>query len=393
MFQGADKMKEVRSCLTDDERDLYSEGMNERPDVFYMKRAIRLARLGRGKTSPNPMVGAVVVRDGKIAGEGYHHAPGEAHAEILALKAAGDRAKGGTLYTTLEPCCHTKKRTPPCTEAIIQSGIKQVVSAMKDPNPMVYGKGFESLKRAGIKVVYGLLRIEAEQLNEVFIKYMKIGRPFVTLKAAMTLDGRIATASGESKWISGEKSRKDVDKLRAEADGVLVGIGTVLADDPMLILRKAKGKNPMRIVIDPHLKTPLQSKLVTTAESTPVHLLTTSSAPPYQIELMQSAGVSVTALPDEGGQIRFGVILDCLGKIGVTHLLIEGGSGVNGMALRSGLVDRVIFYIAPMFLCGGDALGVVGGKSISKLSEAVSLEGVKIRRMGDDLRVEGRVKK
>ncbi len=379
-------------CLTDDQGALYSEGMSEKPDAFFMKRAIRLARLGHGKTRPNPMVGAVVVRDGKVVGEDYHHAPGEPHAEVLALQAAGDRARGATLYTTLEPCCHINKRTPPCTNMIIESGIKQVVSAMKDPNPMVYGKGFEALKRAGIKVVYGVMQAESEKLNEVFIKMMKVGRPFVTLKAAMTMDGRIATASGESKWISGEKSRKDVDKLRATADGVLVGIGTVLADDPMLALRKVKGNNPMRIVVDPYLKTPLQSRLVRSAENIPVFILTTQNASPHQLKSMETAGVKVKVLSDMGGEISFGDILECLGQAGVTHLLVEGGGHINGMALRSGLVDRIIFYIAPIFLCGEDAVGVVGGKAISQLNKAISLEDVKIRRLGNDLRVEGRVK-
>jgi len=201
--------------------------MSQSHDVLYMKRVLRLARKGRGMTSPNPMVGALVVSSGKVVGEGYHHAPGEPHAEILALSEAGNRAVGATIYTNLEPCCHTKKRTPPCTKAIIKSGIRQVVSAMKDPNPLVYGKGFEQLKNSGIKVTHGLLLPEAKTLNEAFIKHKTTGRPFVTLKAAMTLDGRIATASGESRWISGEKSRAEVDRLRAEVDAVLVGIGTV----------------------------------------------------------------------------------------------------------------------------------------------------------------------
>lgn len=383
----------MRPRLTDDSRALYSATMSEEKHTFYMKRALRLARRGREKTSPNPMVGAVVVREDQVVGEGYHHAPGEPHAEILALRSAGDQAKGATLYTTLEPCCHTNKRTPPCTAAIMESGISQLVSAMQDPNPLVCGKGFEMLEKAGIHVRRDVLRSEAERLNAAFMKYMKSGRPFVTLKAAMTLDGRIATASGESKWISGEKSRKEVDRLRAEADGVLVGIGTVLADDPMLRLRRVKGRNPLRIVIDPYLKTPLHAKLVTTAESTPTLLLTTAKAPAHQIEQMKSAGVRVDLLCDEAGIIPFEAILTHLGKIGITHLLIEGGGGVNGAALRSGGVDRVIFYIAPRLLCGEDAVSVVGGRAIPNLSGALSLEGVKIKRMGEDIRVEGNLKK
>lgn len=339
------------------------------------------------------MVGAVVVRDDAVAGEGYHHAVGEPHAEVLALAVAGARAKGATLYTTLEPCCHTKKRTGPCTDVIIQSGITRVVSAIKDPNPMVFGKGFEMLQQAGIEVVHGLLQTEAAQLNEVFIKCMSTGMPFVTLKAAMTLDGRIATASGASKWITGEKARKEVDHLRAEADGVLVGIGTVRTDDPMLNLRTVKGVHPMRIVIDPMLNIPLSSKLVTTALVTPTLVLTTNKAALERIAFLSTAGVRVTVLPEQNGMILFEDILNHLGKIGITHLLIEGGAGVNGMALRSALVDRVIMYISPRFLCGSDALGVVTGKAMSHLDAAIALEHVKVRRVGGDIRVEGRLRK
>lgn len=358
-----------------------------------MKRAIRLARTARGKTSPNPMVGAVIVRNGKIIGEGYHHAAGKPHAEVLALQAAGERAKGGTLYTNLEPCCHTMKRTPPCTEAIIRSGIGHVVSAMKDPNPMVYGKGFETLRVAGIEVAEGLLFDEAAQLNEAFIRWTTSGRPFVILKAAMTLDGRIATASGESKWISGRRARREVDQLRADVDGVMVGIGTVLADDPMLVLRQIKGKNPTRIVIDPELKIPFASKLVASVSAAPILLLTSSKAPSQKTALLQERGIQVICLTEQDGVIPFDLILDHLGKIGMASLLIEGGGMLNGIALRSGLVDRVIFHIAPKFLCGEDALGVVTGKAISDLSSAIALERVKIRRMGEDIRVEGSLRR
>jgi len=358
-----------------------------------MKHVLRLARKGRGLTSPNPMVGALVVREGKVVGEGYHHAAGEPHAEVLALEEAGRRAVGATIYTNLEPCCHTEKRTPPCTEAIIQSGIRHVVSAMKDPNPMVYGKGFERLRDAGIEVVDELLLSEAEALNEVFIKHKTTGRPFVTLKAAMTLDGRISTASGESRWISGKKARAEVDRLRAEVDAVLIGIGTVLADNPMLKLRKVKGKNPIRIVIDPQLKIPMTFHLVSNLESTETLILSTEGASAEKMQVLRDKGVTVVPLPDEQGMISFETILDHLGRRGLTSLLIEGGAGVNGMALRSGLVDRVIFYIAPKFLCGDDARGVVGGKAIGTLSSALSLENLKVRRLGEDIRIEGRIRK
>lgn len=362
-------------------------------DLLYMKRALRLAKKGRGRTAPNPMVGAVVVLQGKIVGEGYHHAAGKAHAEILALAAAGPLTKGATLYTTLEPCCHTKKRTPPCTEALIKSGVVRVVSAMKDPNPRVSGKGFKQLKDAGIQVEQGLLREAAEVLNEVFMKNMETGQPFVTLKAAMTLDGRIATASGESKWISGERARLEVDRLRAEADGVLVGIGTVLADDPMLRLRKTKGKNPIRVVLDPHLKIPLSSRLVETARETPTVILTTEAAAASQGKVLEGKGVLVRKIVLQGKEMPFKVILHDLAKQGITHLLVEGGGGVNGIALRSGCVDRVIFYISPRFLCGADAKGVVTGTALPSLALAPTLKNMTVRRMGNDIRIEGRLGK
>ncbi|VAX28935.1 Diaminohydroxyphosphoribosylaminopyrimidine deaminase / 5-amino-6-(5-phosphoribosylamino)uracil reductase [hydrothermal vent metagenome] len=362
-------------------------------DLLYMKRALRLAKKGRGRTAPNPMVGAVVVLQGKIVGEGYHHAAGKAHAEILALEAAGPLVKGATLYTTLEPCCHIKKRTPPCTEALIKSGVVRVVSAMKDPNPRVSGKGFKQLKDAGIQVEQGLLREAAEFLNEVFMKNMETGQPFVTLKAAMTLDGRIATASGESKWISGERARLEVDRLRAEADGVLVGIGTVLADDPMLRLRKTKGKNPIRVVLDPHLKIPLSSRLVETARETPTVILTTEAAAPLQGKALERKGVLVRKIALQGKEMPFKVILHDLAKQGITHLLVEGGGGVNGIALRSGCVDRVIFYISPRFLCGADAKGVVTGTALPSLALAPTLKNMTVRRMGNDIRIEGRLGK
>jgi len=363
--------------------------MSVRPDRVYMKRAMRLARMARGKTSPNPMVGAVIVRNGEIVGEGYHHAAGKPHAEVLALEAAGEAARGGTLYTNLEPCCHRGKRTPPCTEAIIQSGLAHVVSAIQDPNPKVSGKGFKALREKGIKVHEGLLEAEARQLNEAFIRFITSGRPFVLLKAAMTLDGCIATASGESKWISGVPARREVDRLRADADGVMVGIGTVLADDPMLMLRRIKGENPLRIVVDPRLRIPFASKLVTSISMAPLLLLAGPKASSEKIDRLRDQGVQVLCLEEDGGILPFERILAHLGRLGMVSLLIEGGGRLNGIALRSGMVDRVIFYIAPKLLCGEDAKGVVGGQAIPRLASALTLAHVKIRRLGEDLRVEG----
>ncbi len=367
--------------------------MPDSTDARYMKQAIRLARRGRGKTSPNPMVGALVVKNGEVLGEAYHHEAGKPHAEVLALAKAGKGAKGATLYTNLEPCCHTEKRTPPCTDAIIGSGIRRVVAAIKDPNPRVLGKGVDKLLWAGIEVVEGLCAAEAEALNAAYIKHARTGHPLVILKAAMTLDGRIATASGESQWISGKRARLEVDRMRAYADAVLVGIGTVLADNPMLTLRRLKGKNPLRIVIDPQLKIPLQSNLVTTVSSAGTLIYTTLKAPSKKIKQLQEKGLQVVALTMQKGSIPFEHVLDDLGKRGIMNLLIEGGGGVNGIALRSKSVDRVIFYIAPKMLCGDDAISVASGKALKMLSDAVILEELKWRQVGEDLCLEGRIRR
>lgn len=362
-------------------------------DLYYMQRALRLARKGRGKTSPNPMVGAVVVKNGAVVGEGFHPGPGAPHAEAIALSKAGKRAKGATLYTNLEPCCHTEKRTPPCTEAILESGIRRVVAAMTDPNPLVAGRGFGLLRKAGVEVMEGVLREEAERLNEIFIKYITTQKPFVILKVATTLDGRIATATGSSRWITGEAARWEVHRLRSEVDAVLVGIGTVLADDPMLTARRPGMKNPTRIVLDPHLKIPLKAKLVASVSEATTLLVTTASAPSEKIRTLEKRGVRVALLPHAKGKISFELLFERLGKEGITSVLIEGGGIVNGMALRAGVVDKAIFYVAPKLLCGEDARSAVAGKSVPALDDALILEEVRIRKVGGDFCIEGYLKK
>ena len=362
-------------------------------DIDYMKRALRLARKGRGRTAPNPMVGAVVVKNGAIVGEGFHPGPGAPHAEVIALSKAGARAKRATLYTTLEPCCHTEKRTPPCTEAILRSGIRRVVAAMTDPNPLVAGRGISLLRKAGMEVAEGVLREEAERLNEVFIKHITTRKPFVILKAAMTLDGRIATAEGASRWITGAAARLEVHRLRSEVDAVLVGIGTVLADDPMLTARRPGMRNPIRIVIDPHLKISLKAKLVASVSEAPTLVVTTALASSEKLRKLEKEGVQVMLLPHSKGKISFDDLFERLGKGGITSVLIEGGSRVNGMALRAGVVDKVIFYIAPTLLCGEDARSAVGGRSIPALDDALRIDDIQIRKVGEDLRIEGYPKK
>lgn len=363
--------------------------MPEEADKIYMKRALRLAQRARGKTAPNPMVGAVVVKDGTVVGEGFHPRAGAPHAEVLALAEAGEQARGATLYTNLEPCCHTDKRTPPCTDAILKSGLRRVVAAAADPNPKVAGRGLALLGRAGIEVAEGLLRHEAERLNEVFIKYVTTGRPFVILKAAITLDGRIATAKGASRWISGEAARREVHRLRSEVDAVLVGIGTVLADDPLLTARRRGRKNPLRVVIDPDLKMPLQSRVVASISEAPVLAVTTSRAALAKSARLERSGVDVLRLPHRKGMISLPLLFERLGERGIASVLIEGGGVVNGAALRAGAVDKVIFYIAPKLLAGDDARSVVSGKAFSSLEDAILLGGMSVRKIGDDLRVEG----
>ncbi len=383
----------------------------EQEDQYYLRRTLLLAKKGEGKTSPNPMVGSVVVRplklsaqtksgrQTKIVGEGYHKGPGHPHAEVVALIKAGRLARGGTLYTNLEPCCHTDKRTPPCTNAIIESDIARVVIAMKDPNPKVNGKGIAQLRDAGIAVTLGILETEARQLNELFVKYMTTKKPFVILKAAMTLDGKIATKSGESHWISGPAAREEVHQLRSQVDAVLVGIGTVLADNPLLTardigdLRSGAGKNPLRVVIDPDLKISLTAKLVATIKEAPTLILTRVPVSNKKLGQLQEMGVWVERLPAQKGLFDWKIILQMLGRMGVTSLLIEGGGFVNGQVLREGVVDKVIFYIAPRLLCGSDAQSITGGKAIGSLTDAVRLYDLKCTPVGDDFRIEGYLKK
>jgi diaminohydroxyphosphoribosylaminopyrimidine deaminase/5-amino-6-(5-phosphoribosylamino)uracil reductase len=358
-------------------------------DQYYMRKTLRLARKGMGKTSPNPIVGAVLVRQGKEIGYGYHKGPGHPHAERIALAAVGGKGVGATLYTNLEPCCHTQKRTPPCTNAIIESGISRVVIAMNDPNSLVNGKGIQILREAGIIVTRNLMQDQAMRLNEIFVKYMTTQTPFVILKAAMTLDGRIATPIGESKWITADAARRAGRRLRSQVDAVLVGIGTVLADDPMLLAERDGFKNPLRVVIDPDLAIPVDSQLVTSLHKAQTLVFTTAPAASKKAQRLKKMGVLVETFPDDSGEIPWGPLLRKLGRMGMTSLLIEGGGGVNGRALRDGIVDKAIFFIAPRLLCGNDAKAVVDGKAIRSLSDAVQLRDMKIRKVGVDLCIEG----
>ena len=353
----------------------------------YMKAALRLAAKGRGCVSPNPMVGAIIVRDGQIAGRGYHKKAGLLHAEINALEEAGEAAKGATLYVNLEPCNHHGK-TLPCTDKIIEAGVSKVVIAIEDPNPLNSGEGSRRLKSAGIKVKTGILESEARQLNEVFIKFIKTGEPFVIAKIAMSLDGKIATRTGESKWITGIKARKYVQKLRSEADALLVGINTIIKDDPELKVRNGKDKEkPVRIVLDSQARIPLEARILSGKPKTII--VTTKYATISKVNELKEAGAEVLIAGERGGKIDLKKLIKKLGELGVTSLLLEGGGEVLSSALSARIVDKALFFIAPKIIGGRDAPTTVGGEGVKSINEAVPLKRIKVRRFGGDVLIEG----
>ena len=358
-----------------------------------MARDLALAARGLGTTSPNPPVGAVVVRRGRVVGEGYHRRAGGPHAEALALRRAGSRARGATLYVTLEPCCHLDKRTPPCVPSIIASGVARVVVAAHDPNPKVRSRGLAALRRAQLCVDLGVGQAGAEKLIEPYRTLITTDRPFVTLKVASTLDGKIATARGESRWITGPAARGLVHFLRARSDAIVAGIGTVLVDDPSLTARTGAAHEhaPLRIVLDPSLRIPLRAKVLK-GRKTPTLIVTTTHAPLAKRTALRKAGVETLVLPSRRGKIRWRTLLSELGRRGVAALVIEGGAEVNASALREGVVDRVLFFLAPLMLGGRDAVGAIGGRSPAHLSEALQLKRVSVMRVGPDILVEGYLK-
>ena len=348
----------------------------------FMREALKLARRGYGKTSPNPMVGAVLVRNGKIAGRGWHRRAGLPHAEIEAMH--GAHTRGATLYVTLEPCC-THGRTPPCTDAIIIAGIKKVVIAATDPNPAHSGKGLRILERAGIQVESGILADEATELNAAFNQWIVHRTPLVTVKAAMTLDGKIATRTGESKWITNEKSRRWAMRLRQGADAILVGINTVLRDDPSLTVRIAGGKtNLRRIVLDSHARTPLTSKVAADALTT---IVVSPKAAKSRVKAL-ARKVNVWTAP---GRIDVSWVVKKLGAEKVTSLLVEGGGEVNAAFLENGLAHRVAFFYAPKVIGGQNAIRAVAGAGFRRWKGVLRLKDVQFRRLGDDMMLEGAI--
>jgi diaminohydroxyphosphoribosylaminopyrimidine deaminase/5-amino-6-(5-phosphoribosylamino)uracil reductase len=361
-------------------------------DEKYMRMALHLAEKARGRTSPNPMVGAVVVKNGHVVGRGYHRKAGEPHAEAIALKKAGPAAKDATLYVTLEPCSHTNKRTPPCTPLVIQSGVKRVVIAMIDPNPRVSGGGISTIRKSGIKLVAGVLEAEATKLNEAFIKHVTTKTPFVTLKIAQTLDGKIATASGESKWITGEEAREEGHRLRDINDAILVGINTILKDNPSLTSRIPGGRDPVRVIVDSRLRIPLNAKVLIQKSQAKTMVATLSNVPESKIKKLQDIGAEVLTIKSVLDRVDLQDLMKKLGKKDIMNVLIEGGAEVNASALKSSIVDKIVMFIAPTIMTGRDSLCSIGGISPKKLGHSIKLRSVTSRFVGQDLMIEGYIR-
>jgi diaminohydroxyphosphoribosylaminopyrimidine deaminase/5-amino-6-(5-phosphoribosylamino)uracil reductase len=362
-------------------------------DDRFMARALELAARARGLTSPNPLVGAVIVRDGVAVGEGFHRAAGEPHAEVDALGAAGADARGATMYVTLEPCAH-HGRTPPCAPALGAAGIRRVVVATDDPNPLVAGRGYDVLMAAGIEVVRGVLERHAVVMNRMFLTAMRERRPHVTLKAAASLDGKIADAQGASKWITGDAARAHAHQLRSEVDAIVVGIGTVLADDPALTVR-LEGRwprEPLRVVLDSSARTPTSARLIQGATSSRALIAVGADAPEARVRALEATGAQLVRCPDPNGRVSVAALLTELFARDVRGLLVEGGAEVAASFVDAGLVDRVAMFLAPLIVGGREAPSLVGGAG-RDLKRALPLGALEVRRLGDDVLVEADVRR
>ncbi len=358
-------------------------------DLTYMKLALTLAEKGIGWTSPNPMVGAVIVKDGRIIGQGYHKCHGKLHAERDALASCTESPKGATMYVTLEPCCHQGKQ-PPCTEAILEAGITRVVVGSPDPNPLVAGKGIQILKEHGVFITQFVLEEECQALNQIFFHYIQTKRPYVTMKYAMTLDGKIATRTGASKWITGEAARNHVQQQRHRHRAIMVGIGTVLADDPLLTCRIEGSRSPVRIVCDSQLQTPLSSQLVTTALAFPT-ILATCCGDPLRKEAYEKKGCQVLTLPGQNGRVNLTELMGVLGAMEIDSILLEGGSSLHWSALESGIVQKALVYVAPKIFGGDTAKSPVGGIGVFQPNQAIQFKDGTITRLGEDFLIESEV--
>ncbi len=360
----------------------------------YMKQALSLAKLALGQVSPNPAVGAVVVKDGEVVGQGYTQPPGSWHAEVMALNQAGEKARGGVMYVTLEPCCHYG-RTPPCTQAIIAAGISEVQLAMLDPNPLVSGQGEDELERAGIKTYMGKHEKEAKEINEAYIKFITTGMPFVTAKFAISLDGKIATKNGDSEWISGSDARKYVHYLRYTADAIMAGANTIIADDPRLTCRYGGTggevrKQPLRVIVDGNGRTPSTAQVF--SESGKALLALGKFVKPAKKEALAQAGAELLELPSEEGLIDLKGLLRVLGEREITSVLVEGGGILLGSLFDYGLVDKVIAFIAPIIIGGEEAKTAVAGQGVDKVLDAIKLERISAEKFGEDLMISGYIK-
>jgi len=361
------------------------------PEVHhrYMERALALASRGRGRTSPNPMVGAVLVRNHTIIGEGFHAARGSDHAEVIALKAAGASATGATCCVTLEPCAHYG-RTPPCADALIRAGVARVVAATYDPNPAVAGHGMRTLREAGIPVEVGLLEEEAVRLNEAYFKYIRTREPLVILKAAMSLDGKLATRTGDSQWITGEQTRRRVHELRNVVDAVVVGIGTVLRDDPMLTTRLGgqEGRDPLRVIVDSRGRLPVTARLLRSG-SRPVLVATSPRISRARLRTLEECGAEVTVLPPGEGGVSLPDLLRELGRREITSVMIEGGGRLATSALEAGIVDKLMLMLAPVLVGGKRAPMLLQGEGVEKFADALRVRHLTVERIGDDCVLEG----
>jgi diaminohydroxyphosphoribosylaminopyrimidine deaminase/5-amino-6-(5-phosphoribosylamino)uracil reductase len=360
----------------------------------YMEQALSLARLALGQVSPNPAVGAVVVRNGEIVGQGYTQPPGSSHAEIVAMRQAGEQTRGGVMYVTLEPCCHYG-RTPPCTKAIIANGIAEVHLATLDDNPLVSGRGVSELEEEGVKTHVGEHEEEAKEINQAYTKFITTGMPFVTAKFAMSLDGKIAAKSGDSKWITGEAARKQAHSLRYAVDAIMAGVNTVLADDPHLTTRCCGGrggtsrKQPLRVIVDSNLRTPITARVFNEPGKTLVVL--SRMATSGEKAAFTQVGAELLELPSDSGLVDLRRLFKALGERGITGILVEGGGILLGSLFDSKLVDKVVAFIAPIIIGGEGAKTAVGGEGVDKMIDSLRLERINVERFGNDVMVSGYV--
>jgi len=363
-------------------------------EISYMRRALELAAKGTGFTSPNPLVGAVIVKENRIIGEGYHERYGGHHAEINAFNNATEDVRDASMYVTLEPCAHHGK-TPPCADAIVEKGIRKVIIGLRDPNPLVAGKGIEILKEAGIEVIEGVLEEEGKKLNEIFLKYITTDLPFVMLKTAMTLDGKIATRTNASKWITGERSRDYVHELRHRVSGIMVGIGTVLADDPSLTTRRKSrsGSDPVRIIVDSLARIPLEARVLNQKSDAKTLIAVTEAADSEKLRKLEERGAEILVIPSKNGRVDLKLLMMELGRRKIDSVLLEGGSELNYSALEDKIVDKVYSFISPKIIGGNAAKTPVGGYGKETMEEAISLRFEAYHLFGDDIMLEAYIKK